>query len=60
MKSLKNAGLQTELFQLVESSEKLESYTAGKLKGTNGLGSWALGNKGWLCTVTRECINNCR
>ncbi|MEX2804392.1 lichenicidin alpha family lanthipeptide [Streptococcus sp. H31] len=65
MKAIKNAGLQTELSQLVKLSKELENYSVGADKSWTPFlpgspVSWYIGNKGWGCTITRECINNCR
>lgn len=62
MSKIKNAGLELELNKLMEDAEELENIAGGTFKGgTIDLTlSYVLGNKGWVCTWTYECQNNCR
>ncbi|MFI9365853.1 plantaricin C family lantibiotic [Kitasatospora sp. NPDC053057] len=37
------------------------TFTFGPIEGvTYTVASWALGNNGYLCTVTAECQKNCQ
>ena len=60
MKEIQKAGLQEELSILMDDANNLEQLTAGI--GTtvvNSTFSIVLGNKGYICTVTVECMRNC-
>lgn len=62
MRNIKIAGLEGELQKLMNDAETMENISGGTLKGTpvDLTISYLLGNKGWVCTWTYECQNNCR
>lgn len=63
MRNFKEAGLDGELKKLMNDADSLENVSGG---GTITVGiaygvfSYYLGNKGYVCTWTVECQDNCR
>lgn len=62
MNKIKKAGLEEELEKLIMDADDMENFAGGTFwTGTIDLTiSYAMGNKGWVCTWTYECQNNCR
>lgn len=55
MKDIQKAGLQEELLILMDDANNLEQLAGG----TDSLVSIVMGNRGYICTVTVECMRNC-
>lgn len=63
MRNFKEAGLDGELKKLMDDAESMQSSSgagAGTVAVTYTLLSYYMGNKGYVCTWTVECQNNCR
>mgnify|MGYP002724405652 CR=1 FL=1 len=62
MNKIRTAGLESELQELITDAEDMENLSGGTFRGgTIDLTlSYLLGNKGYVCTWTYECQNNCR
>ena len=66
MENIRNAGLEGELNQLLNEADSIEDISGGTVSAiltaptADGIVSYFLGNKGYVCTWTVECMEQCK